>query len=326
MSRLEFWNSILLQLRSGNDVFLAIVVDNTIHSPGSTGAKMAVYASGERVGTIGGGIMEQSVIERACAILRRQKSFPPECHRLVHRREGPGEKSGLICSGAQTNVYLVLSAEHDSETVDGVVEKLDKDEQAEVSVSSSGITLHTSVSPTAPEQARYVEDDGGWAYTEFLSPLKRVAIFGGGHCGFALSRLLSVLGYHITIFDDRQNLSTMEANSYADRKLTVESMDLAAAHITNKNITAAIVMGTDIHRDIASLAGILQYDFDFVGLMGSPAKINEIKKALRSDGVGDDKISSITAPVGIDIHSKTPEEIAVSIAAQLIGRHGHVHA
>ena len=157
----------------------------------------------------------------------------------------------------------------------------------------------------SPQRALH-EGPDGWAYTEQLLPLRRAALFGGGHCAQALATLLRDLGWHVTVFDDRPEMVGA---------VTVPDMGEAAARVKYPEWTEAVCLGTDLATDVASLVGILKRPFPFVGVMGAPAKLSRIRRALEQDP-GD----RLTAPVGLPIGSRTPQEIAVSIAAQLIAR------
>ena len=101
----HFWNSLSAVLAEGHSVFLVLVGDSTPGSPGSVGARMFVTDAGDQTGTIGGGVMEHRLTARAREELAHGETLP-RTQTLWHRREAPGEASGMICSGSQTNVYV----------------------------------------------------------------------------------------------------------------------------------------------------------------------------------------------------------------------------
>ena len=106
-----------------------MVAEHTRHSPGTTGAKLLVAKDRDPVGTIGGGIMEYSLMKRAIGILENS-SFTPEIQMLSHRKSGPEEKSGMICAGKQTNLYYLCLPEKDGETVERIVHLLNHNRSA----------------------------------------------------------------------------------------------------------------------------------------------------------------------------------------------------
>ena len=101
---IDFWKTLFSHLQEGRKTFISLVAENTKGSPGTPGAKFLVPEKGELYGTIGGGNMEYRLIERAKSILS-ENEFSPEIQTLHHKKTGKGEKSGMICSGSQTNVY-----------------------------------------------------------------------------------------------------------------------------------------------------------------------------------------------------------------------------
>ena len=138
MKTISYWKKVFSLLKEEQKVFLAMVVDHTIHSPGTTGAKLLVTENKEMMGTIGGGIMEYELVNRAQEILSN-KNFIPEIHTLNHNKFGSGEQSGMICAGKQTNLYYVCEPEKDRKTVDEMVH----------AIGISGCHNHTIGCPTA---------------------------------------------------------------------------------------------------------------------------------------------------------------------------------
>ena len=149
---------------------------------------------------------------------------------------------------------------------------------------------------------------------------RRVAILGGGHCGLALSKTMRTLGFHVTIFDTRPRVPTMLVNDACDEKHFIEAFEAAGSMIRVPDHTDVVVMTTALPSDIEALGGLIGITFPFVGVMGSRAKIGAIRKALSAMPGGDELVSRLVAPVGLPIGSNTPDEIAISVAAQLLQR------
>ncbi|GMQ81863.1 MAG: XdhC/CoxI family protein [Rhodothermia bacterium] len=314
-----FWTRVHERLRSGENVFIALVVEHTIHSPGTTGARLAVFTSGETIGTIGGGVMESKVIDTAREALLTG-SFDPNLCVLVHRKDGEGEKSGMMCAGQQTNLYYLLRADAHIEVLQAVSGTEKRGDAGILTFSFSNVEFDLGILDLASGQSWLRSSSDTWVYSEQILNLQRIGIFGGGHCGLALSRTMNHLGFHVTIVDDRTGLKTMGNNSFADVQLIVSDMEESATRISHPETTEIVVMTTDMTTDIRALKGALSLPFPFVGVMGSMAKIGNIRKALREEGFSNDELSRISGPVGISIQSHTPEEIAVSVAAQLLER------
>jgi xanthine dehydrogenase accessory factor len=313
-----FFQVLAARLESAERVFAAFVVGHSSHSPGSTGARMAVFEDGSRIGTIGGGVMELSICSMASAALNNSAApFEPRLKRLVHRADAGEAASGLLCAGEQTNLYLVLDRTDHLASVQAAAEAERLGMPGLLTISASGLTLR---SDDAGPQHRLLQNGDAWEYREQLLNLRRVAILGGGHCGLALSHTLSSLNYHVTLLDDRASVPTMDACNLAATTYVVDDLTAAARLVDHPDLTAAVVMCSTVKSDIKALTGLLRLPFPFIGVMGSPAKLGHINSSLRDAGFGKTDLLRLTAPVGLSIGSRTPEEIAISVAAQLIER------
>lgn len=335
---LTFWSYVDAALGRGEDVFVALVADNTRRSPGTRGAKLCIRANGETFGTIGGGGMELNIIRRAVEVLNAvpgnegQEGFVPEVQRLFHRQGGQGEKSGLICAGNQTNVYLVLRAQ-DGETVAEIARRASNDVPGVVRISPAGLQLvdeeitAESLENWAPIRFESDLAEGEsrartWQYDEQIQNWKRVAIFGGGHCGLALSRTMAQLGYVVTVFDTRPDVATFRDNEYATYRVVVDDLADGGAQITQPHLTYVVVMTTNLDGDVRSLLGVLDGPYPYIGLMGAPAKLVRIQHELTEAGFSPQAFERVRAPIGLPMASDTPEEIAISVAAEILQERG----
>lgn len=282
---------------------------------------MAVFKDGSTFGTIGGGIMELNIVRSASESMAGSLA-PPRIQRLVHRKDGEGEKSGLICAGFQTNLYATLDRIRDEAVINDIARAERIDEPALVVISSDGIKILGPSDESALGPARLERAGEAWRYLEPASNLDRVAIFGGGHCGLALSHLMHRLGYYVSIFDTRERVPTMLENRFANEKHIVPDFVDGAPLVRLPDHTSVVVMTTELASDIRALLGVSRIPFPFVGVMGSRAKIVAIRKALAAEGVRRDWLDELVAPIGLQIGSNTPDEIAVSVAAQLLQRRG----
>lgn len=315
--KISYWKKVLSLLNEEQNVFLAMVVHHTIHSPGTTGAKLLVAENKKMMGTIGGGIMEHTLVNRAQEILSNGH-FIPEIHTLNHQKSGTDEQSGMICAGKQTNLYYVCEPKKDGKTVGKIIQILNEGQSAILSISPEGMTVHKQKLNDYEFQYKLIQDEHNWHYQEQLKNFNRIAIWGGGHCSLALSRIMNNLGYDVVVFETRENISTLDQNTFADSVQILDDFKKAASQINLPEKTQVVIMTTDVKSDVRSLLGILDKPFPFIGIMGSQAKISEIKRRLKSEGIPEQQISRLTAPVGLPMVSNTPEEIAISVAAQLL--------
>ncbi|MDJ0717200.1 MAG: XdhC family protein [Prochloraceae cyanobacterium] len=313
----KFWQTLVHQLQKDRQVFLALVIKHTKGSPGTTGAKMFVSQSGEIFGTIGGGVMEFELIERAKEILKH-KDFLPEIQTLFHRSSGVGEKSGLICGGSQTNLYYLCHPQRDRETLEKVVSFLQKDISSCLYIEPEGISVQEQAVILTQPQINLIQASGRWLYQEQLLNRNRIAIIGGGHCALALSRVMQQLDYEVLVFDTRPLVTTLIQNTYAQFIKIVQNYQETGGLIPFPELTFVVVMTTDFLSDVRALLGVLSLPCPFIGVMGSSDKIAQICQCLHAAGVSKNLLSRLYAPVGLSIGSHTPEEIAISVAAQII--------
>lgn len=315
---MSFWTKLLEYLDTGHRAFVGLVADNTSHSPGTRGAKIFVRADGTTEGTIGGGIMEAEIIERGVAALEAG-DFDADYEVLYHRKKGKGAKSGLICAGHQTNVYFLCDPERDRDVIAEVVARLEADRAGLLRIGPGGMRLEEE-SEITRERApiRLVDHEDGWRYEEQLLNWKRAAIIGGGHCGLALSRVLANLGYTVTLFDTREDVFTFVENEYARYKIAVDDFADAGAHIDHPALTHVIVMTMGQPGDVRGLLGTIEGPYPYIGVMGSSAKLAKIRKDLAAEGISPDLFDRVYAPIGLAMTSNTPEEIAISVAAELL--------
>lgn len=316
----DFWRAVAAQLNGGTPAFVALVAAHTRGSPGTTGARMLLRPDGSQLGTIGGGIMEQRLIAEAMAAFDAGKQAP-QLQALRHQRRdpatiGPGE-SGLICAGRQHNITLLLHPERDRATLEQLAELEAEGGNGRLRIDAGGLHIdNTAPDLAAPAATLHTGDN--WCYREQLLRRERVAIIGGGHCGRALSRTMASVGYHVTVFDKRAEVATFRDNADADRRVVVADYREAGATLTWPSLTDVVVMTTDFQSDIRGLLGCVGHGFRFLGVMGSAAKIRAIDSALAEAGVAAVERARVHAPIGLPMKSDTPEEIAISVTAQLL--------
>ena len=313
----KFWKKLLRQLQKNRRVFLTLVAAHSHGSPGTTGAKMFVSEMGKIIGTIGGGVMEFKVIERAKQILK-QEEFTPEIEILYHRSSGAGDKSGMICGGSQTNLYYLCRPQADTSTLEKAIDILEKDISGSLYIQPEGMSVEEKPLILKQPQIQLSQTAGGWVYEEQLLNRNRIAIVGGGHCSLALSRVMKQLGYEVLVFDTRSDVSTLTQNVYGRSVRQIEDYQNVGDLISYPQLTCVVVMTSDFPSDVRALLGIVSVDFAFIGVIGSQSKIARIFQELIQTGVDKARLSRIHAPVGLPIGSHTPEEIAISIAAQIL--------
>ena len=312
-----FWEQVGGHLERGERVFVACVAEHTRGSPGTAGAKLLVAEGGGLFGTVGGGMMEHRLVEQARTLLR-EGGAQPEKHTLVHSDTAEGERSGLVCEGSQTNVFCVLAGDRDRATVAAIAAAVSEDRAAWMVIDGAGLRL-TEREPDFPRPPFALTGEGErWRYEEDLLNRRRLVVIGGGHCAVALAEVTARLGYRAQIFDTRTEVVTHDRAAALGTVTHVADYAAAGPLIAYPELTAVVVMTADYLTDVRALLGTADLPFPFVGLMGGTRKIARIFAQLREEGVPQEALDKVHAPVGLDIGSDTPEEIAVSVAAQIL--------
>ncbi|MEZ4515818.1 MAG: XdhC/CoxI family protein [Chloroflexota bacterium] len=154
-------------------------------------------------------------------------------------------------------------------------------------------------------------------FVEPYLPQATLYIFGCGHVGQSLAALGKWLGYRVVAHDDRPDLATADHMPDADAVLTGPIDDILAAEPLDEHTYAALVT-RNVVLDRELLPAILASPVPYIGVMGSRRRWEETRRLLLADGVSPESLDRITSPIGLELHAETPNEIAVSIMAQII--------
>lgn len=158
---------------------------------------------------------------------------------------------------------------------------------------------------------------------EWFEPQPRLFICGGGHISCELVRMASLLDFQITVMDDREEFASAERFPQAD-EVICDSFENLARHLTPDSCCVVVTRG---HRnDLVCVREILKHPFGYLGMIGSRAKVQTTFETLAKEGISQEKIDAVHAPIGLDIGAQTPAEIAVSILAQIIREKNRRHA
>ncbi len=327
---LEILDFIEQHLQRRPSVVLLVVAESSGSSPGRKGFKMAVSADGALFGSIGGGLMEVNLVETAREFLTvsDDRALEKFGHRIFFSRDQihrnvPQFSSGMICSGEQLVLFLKFKR-GDLENIRSVKSSLGRFEKSILEITVSGLRLIT------PGMDLF---DGLWTragehvsgqpaadlvYLEKLGVRNDLSIIGGGHCALALSELMSKLDFHISLFDDRADLNTLAKNSYVDEKTVIGSYERIGEFIDGGKNSYVAVMTLGYKFDEIVIRKLIGKEFRYFGVLGSRAKMKTLLNRLEKDGFDPNLLKRIHAPIGLPINSRTPEEIAVSIAAEII--------
>lgn len=310
---LATWQFIQHSIHVQIPVMLLYVLQSNGSSPGRQGFMMAVNKDGILQGSLGGGIMEYKFVTLAKERLQQPK-ITASVHLQIHDKAAPSHQSGMICSGEQTIfIYQVLPS--DISTINAIVQSLLLNKNGTLQLSNTGIVFTNDVPDcnflftTTKATFQFIQKTG---YHQTL------CIIGAGHCALALAKLMSEMDFYIKIFDERHDLNTMVQNTFVHQKCILDSYANLNTVLQSDVNTYIVVMTFGYRTDDIAVRALMHQPFAYFGLLGSKAKIHKMFETYKSEGIATTLLKTIHAPIGIPIKSQTPQEIAISIAAEII--------
>lgn len=312
---LEIWRFAAERLQRSESVMLLVVAESAGSSPGRQGFKMIV-AVNDLTGSIGGGVMEIRLVEQAkLRIANDELRIETEIVEQIHQKNS-ASASGMICSGKQTVIFRRLDFA-DLPAVSEIIDALENQQAKTLRIAGDGFQIEENKKSDS-DFAFERRDENEFVYREKLGSKNKLFIVGGGHCALALSELMAKMDFHISLFDDRPHLNTIAKNEFADRKIVVESYERIGEHVESGANVYVVVMTVGYKSDQIVMRKLIDRDFKYFGVLGSRAKMAALLRELENEGFDREKLKRIRTPAGIEINSRTPEEIAVSIAAEII--------
>lgn len=301
----ERFEELLNQMDRHQDCMLVTVVGGRGSAPRGAGAQMLAGAQGRLAGTIGGGSMEHTALELARTLLEKKESRLQE-FRLHQTAIGD---IGMICGGDVQIWFQYIPAE------DGHWRKLVTEVLACFREMRPGWLVqdlrggHPFLTESAP---------GGESLFAMPLPLgERAVIFGGGHISRALVPLLKTVGFRPVIFDCRPDYArpgdfpgaeVVVCGDYSaiDQYLTIGPEDYV------------VVMTNGHTHDFEVQRQLLDRELAYIGVIGSQKKTAALNQRLLESGISQESVKRVHSPIGTRIKAVTPEEIAVSIAGEMI--------
>ena len=170
----------------------------------------------------------------------------------------------------------------------------------------------------ASVQIQYIRADEPGDFVEEFKLADTAYIFGGGHVAYALEPVLRHVDFQTVIVDDREEYANAERYPHAARTIAVEDFDHAFDQIETDEDSYLIIVTRGHRGDLKVLRQAIRRPFAYLGMIGSRRKNKQLYDQLIQEGVDPEKLEQVHAPIGLKIGSETPEEIAVSIVAEII--------
>ena len=316
---MNVWRAAADLARAGTPGAIATVARVRGSTPVPSGTKMLVGAAGRLIGTVGGGCVEADVIGAALdAQARRRPALVTH-----HLNADLAGDLGLSCGGT-VDIFVEPLIDDDA-----YVRVLEAAAAAESGVVRTAVAWEAALGPVKsfeplpPDAPRgepaTLTRDGRFVVERFVAA-PRVFVFGAGHVGAAIARAAAAAGFRVIVIDDRAE--------YADPARFESGVVVLAAEVeaalARYQLTAAdaVVIATRGHRnDALILEHVATSSAGYVGLLGSRRKKAVVTKGLTAAGVAAKALQRVRVPVGLAIGAITPEEIAVSVVAELIAWH-----
>ena len=328
MNKIEIAGRLLAALDAGERAELVGVMGTVGSSPRSAGAWMAVFSDGSMAGTIGGGRVEDIALTEASELLAAGES-----RTVSYTMGGKKSDTGMICGGAITLCYLhvdgsqhaVLAEVRDILAARGEgVLALDLAPFGDAAPAAHGEDSARTVAGTLPlavehpaDQQHIVAGIEGERYLEPICPEGFTYIFGCGHVGRALTVALAAAGFAVIACDDRPEMLSPDLLPAAlDRRLVDYARLGETCPIGPRDLVVSATSGHASDYDVVSQA--LAAHPSYLGCLGSKKKTGFVRGKLMEDGFCEQDAARLHMPIGVAIHAETPEEIAVSIAAEMI--------
>lgn len=327
MEPFETINKCLAEGRSGT---LATIMFRVGATPRDTGAKIFIDDEGGIHGTIGGGCVEAEVWHHAKSVLSTG-----QCKSLRYALNGKTvEDEGMICGGTLEFFLEPVSVKH-KEVYESIFECLSGDERAIVITKTEGLPFAKSLitesgvskgdSPFfVPGKEEFDKFFDGPSLSfrngfliESVAPYPYLYIYGAGHISQHISKMAKAVDFHVAIVDDRDSFANRERFPEAD-EIILEDFGKAGVLRRQQSNSYAVIVTRGHKHDGVVLENILKNPPLYIGMIGSKRKVKILFDDLRMKGVTEEALQTIHAPIGIDIGAETPQEIAVSIVAELI--------
>ncbi len=327
-------------LSAGKKAVLAMIIHRTGSVPRDVGSQCIILEDGTLVGTIGGGLLEYMVIERAKDVFLQGRSVVLPLY-LTGKDVAA---SDMICGG-EVEVYLdplfpenrdtaelfrsirrMIQSERHGTLLTKIADNMSAlDCKGKMLLENGHITGEIDgIMEGAERLCRYnrprLVEISELDMSVFVEPVKddpTLFLFGAGHIATFVSPLAKMVGFRVEVIDDRSDFASSERFPDADEIHVLQFSDVFK-QITVTNSSYLAIMTRGHAHDKIVLEAALHIEAAYIGMIGSKRKWTLMEQSLIEQGFSEEKIEQVHSPIGINIGDESPEEIAVSILAELI--------
>lgn len=324
---------LLSTLNSGESAVIAAIIRSSGSAPRSSGARMLVNQDGSLLGTLGGG-----ALEGACLMRARELLSTGEEHRFAEMHFDLSNSSaaaeGMVCGG-EVSVLLQKISPRELRGFKKLTDDFHGGRTAMVVTSLPGngeepqtYFLHGESQPELQlglkeeilrknRRSKFIIKYEEREY--FVEPLVQastVYLLGAGHVALATAHLASFVGFDVVVMDDREDFANRDRFPGARRVQVLDSFDDCLPQLDSGDYVVIVTRGHLHDRDV--LAQALRTDAGYIGMIGSTKKRQGVYNSLLEEGFTRENLQRVYSPIGISIGGDTPEEIGLSIVAEMV--------
>lgn len=326
---MNIYETIEQYLKEGKSGILATVIYRAGSAPRDVGAKMLVAEDGKCFGTIGGGRLEADTCREAMSIMNTNK---PKILNIRMDSDAIAA-DGMLCGG-NVDVLLEPVIQKYAGMYKRVGEMLRDDLPGIVATKFSGGAFSKSLieenlvvkgdllqEKEIKELSYYLQEKKPCIVNGMvIEPLQSQSvlyIFGAGHISQFLAEIAKIVDFHVVIIDDREEFANKERFPGAAEIIVDDFHNVFdRLSFTGKEYAAIVTRGHQYDAHV--LEEVLRKKTKYVGMIGSKRKVMIILDHMRKAGFDEEAVAGVHAPIGLNIYAETPQEIAVSIVAELI--------
>ncbi len=350
----DFFIELFELLEERQPVLLATIISQHGSSPRGTGARMAVTSSGHQIGTIGGGRLEAILKERFDELIASETSTILDF--ILSDSEAANLE--MICGGSISilvdpilpsnkdliqlygHLYQSIVSQKQGWLISQLPGKMDASTPQKCFISSDSEISGSwkpaiEFSERTPRIIHWQDEELDLVELDlevpqviavaqnrvFLEPIGQhssVYIVGAGHIAQKLAPLTAMVGFRTIVLDDREDFISKERFPSVEECVLLDNFEQVFQTLPVDAHTFIVIVTRGHQFDKSVLGQALETNADYIGMIGSRRKIKLTFEALSNEGVSDADLARVHSPIGLNIGAETPEEIAISIVAELI--------
>jgi xanthine dehydrogenase accessory factor len=323
-------DSIIKSLEQGQPAVLGTIVASSGSAPRTSGARMLTLADGSLAGTVGGGVVEGACQAESRKMLENGELYSEFQFQLTAEEAA---ESGMVCGGAvrvllnrispaELDLFASLRTayRHGERPILVTLLPYGNTPPSLAMVGQEGTTIPASIMNQAAAYnkriAAVITDGRHCAFIEPLVPPGTVHIAGAGHVGLAVADLADYVGFNCIVIDDRNDFADPGRFPKAKEVRVISHFTDCLQGLGPEDYVVIVTRGHQFDRDV--LAQALKTQAGYIGMIGSSKKRQAVYDSLLETGFNEEDLKRIYSPIGLDIGSDTPQEIGLSIVAELV--------